>query len=633
MTQAPGDDPTEMLIDYNERFGSADPTMFRDQLIAQMISVLIGKNKPNPLLIGMAGVGKTRLAEELARMIVIDHPLIPTQLKDHTVYELPLSNLVAGAGIVGALEERLAGLVDFAADPDNKAIIFIDEIHLIQNSNDPTYKKVSQILKPALARGDMRVIGATTLQESRSFDSDPAFGRRFSRLIVDELTREQTIEVLKSARPGYLKHYRHQLSVSDAVLEKCAVIADENSRADMHRPDNALTLLDRTLADTLIGHKQALTNAQAAGNTAVVQALQSVTTLPLSEKKLYSVAIRLMTGLAEPEPFDEQRVRAALTMLKGQDGAAEDLLDELRRHDLSVFPRTKPIAWLKAGPSGVGKTQMAKIMAEELTGQPPIMLNMGEFHEEHHSSKLTGSPPGYVGSDSDKELPFDTLESNPYRVILLDEIEKAHHKVHRLFLTALDEGWMRMADGKVIDFSKVIIIATTNAASDQLTKPAIGFSAAAPDAQPSRSEVTRALKEHFDPEFLGRFSQLVVFRPLDAQVYGEVLESSYDRERERIMIESPRMGNKLPAQLDSDDLDTLVAQTFVPALGARPAESAARRYIEDTLLAAQSAALPVTHTAGAIAGTGAADPADSSAASEDDSDQDADSAATVDEQP
>ncbi len=580
-------DITDMLIDYNERFKAATPALFRDELIAQTISVLIGKTKPNPLLVGPAGVGKTRIVEEIARSIATNSPLIPSGLAKSTIYELPLSNLVAGAGVVGQLEERLASLVDFATDKKNDAILFVDEIHLLQDSKDPVYKKVSQILKPALARGDMRLIGATTMNEAKAFDDDPAFQRRFTRLVVDELTREQTLQVLHMARPSYLAHYKHQITVSDDVLTKLVVIADENSRASSHRPDNALTLLDRAMAETVVARSTSIAKAVASGNAAAAQAIQSVSSVPLNEAKVRSVAVRLMTGMATKEVYDEARVLDRLQRIKGQDDIIGEVIDALRRDDLAVFPRRKPIAWIFAGASGVGKTEMAKIIAEELTNQPPITLNMGEFAHKHDISRIIGAGPGYIGSDSDKEMPFDTLESNPYRVILLDELEKADKAIHRLFLTALDEGWMRMANGKIIDFSKTIVIATTNAAREAVSKRPMGFSVAVGPTRLSVQELTRALQESFDPEFLGRFSKLIAFACLTKQTYEEILVASYNRERDRIAISDPRTAALIPEPIDPDELARTVETTYLEDQGARPAEQAARDLIENAILAAR----------------------------------------------
>lgn len=576
-------DVTDMLLNYNERFKNADPTLFRDEVITQTISVLIGKNKPNALLVGQAGVGKTKIAEDIARRIANDDPLIPKQLKDHTIYELPLSSLVAGAGIVGELETRVTALVDFICDPKNKAILFIDEIHQLTQENSSTYEKIAQILKPALARGDMHVIGATTLQESRSFDDDPAFNRRFSRLIVDELTREQTLVILQAARGGLASHYRHQVSVSDDVLAAVTVVADEFAKAGHHRPDNAITLLDRAMADTVLDYNQRLAKATADQDTVALAMLQATTTIPTTERRVRQVAMRLMTGHARKEGLDVRALSMNLARVRGQDSVTTRLVEALQRDDLGIFPRTTPLAWMFAGASGVGKTEVAKIIAKELTGQPPIILNMTEYHSSAGINRIIGSPAGYVGSTSDAELPFDCLESNPYRVILLDELEKSDKSVQRLFMSALDEGYIRTSRGKVVDFSKAIVIATTNAGKEVTAQKIVGFG-----TQTARTtgSLVKALGEHFDTEFLARFTEVLGFNALSAETYRDILQGSYERQRERIVEDQPRKASTLPVSIPDYELDRLADETYLESQGARPAERAARRYIEDTLLSA-----------------------------------------------
>lgn len=585
------DDVTEMLLNYNERFKLAGPTLFRDEVITQTISVLIGKNKPNALLVGAAGTGKTKIVEDIARRIANDDPLIPAGLKDHIIYELPLSSLVAGAGIVGQLEQRVTALVDFICDPKNKAILFIDEIHQLTSDNSSTYEKIAQILKPALARGDMHVIGATTLQESRSFDNDPAFNRRFSRLIVDELSREQTLEILHAVRGGLVAHYKHQITVTDEVLTAVTAVADEYAKAGHHRPDNAITLLDRAMADTVLDLNKRIADATAAGDTATVSMLQNLTTIPTTERRVRQVAMRLMTGHAQKENLDVAQLRQELGRIKGQDNITAKLVETLHRDDLGVFPRTTPLAWLFAGASGVGKTEIAKIIAKELTGQPPIILNMTEFHSPASINRIIGSPAGYVGSDSNAELPFDCLESNPYRVILLDEIEKSDKSVQRLFLSAFDEGYIRTSQGKAVDFSKAVVIATTNAAKETMSTKVVGFGNQAPAKQ---SDLVKDLEQTFDTEFLARFSEILGFNPLSAGIYREILQGRYVRERAAIEANQPRKVTPLPAEIPDDVLSELVDATFMVSQGARPAERAARRYIEDTLMAAATATAPAS---------------------------------------
>lgn len=592
------DDVTDILINYNDRFKTADPAMFRDQLIQLTMSVLISKSKPNPMLVGSAGVGKTRIVEEIARLIATDSTLVPPAMKKATVWELPLSSLVAGAGIVGELESRVAAVVDFATDPKNNAVIFVDEIHLLQ-SNDTTYRKVAQILKPALARGDMRLIGATTAQEARGLDDDPAFARRFSRIVVDELTRDQTVEVLRSASAALHSHYGFAVGVADETLPEIARIADENSKASEHRPDSALTLMDRAMGDTVVEHRTLIAEAEASGDQVYAAQLKALTPVPLTKEKALSVALRLATGIPSKTPFDEALARDQLMRIKGQDEAVEEVMVAMRRDALGAFPRSRPMTWIFAGPSGVGKTEATKIIARALTGQEPIMLNMGEYHTSHDASKIIGSGPGYVGSDSNKELPFDTLESNPYRVILLDEIEKADRTIHRLLLTALDEGWMRMASGKVVDFSKAIVIATTNAGREVLGgRTPAGFSSGnEPVRALPRRDVVKALEEHFDAEFLGRFMHVLAFKPINEGVYAEILATAYSRERERIVSTMPRNAALLPPALPANVLQDSVRSTYQRTLGARPAENEARRLIEDALMAPPSAPLLAAPTA------------------------------------
>lgn len=581
------DDITDILLNYNERFRNAGPTLFRDDVITQTISVIIGKNKPNALLVGAAGVGKTRIVEDIARRIANDDPLIPKSLKDHVIYELPLSSLVAGAGIVGQLEERVSSLVDFVCDPKNKAILFIDEIHQLTSDRSSTYEKIAQIIKPALARGDMHVIGATTLQESRSFDDDPAFNRRFSRLIVDELTREQTVEILYSARTGLVEHYKHQITVSDDVLDTVATVADEYAKAGHHRPDNALTLLDRAMADTVLDFNKQLAKATEAQDTTALAMLNATNTIPTTERRIRQVAMRLMTGHAQKESLNVQRLEQELSRIQGQDAITAKLVETLHRDDLGVFPRTTPIAWLFAGASGVGKTEVAKIIAKEMTGQPPIILNMTEYHSPASINRIIGSPAGYVGSTSNAELPFDCLESNPYRVILLDELEKSDKAVQRLFLSAFDEGRIRTSQGKAVDFSKAIVIATTNAAKETMSKKNVGFGTQAP---PTYSNLVRDLEQHFETEFLARFSEILGFNPLNADTYRNILQGSYVSERERILTDQPRKAALLPVTIPDDELYAIAEKTYLESQGARPAERAARRYIEDTLITAAAQA-------------------------------------------
>ncbi|WP_030894296.1 AAA family ATPase [Streptomyces sp. NRRL F-5053] len=594
-TAPPSDtgDVRQLLVDYNEKFQHAEATKFREDLISQVLSVLISRDKPNVLLKGPAGVGKTKVVEDIARRIALGDALIPSLLRDHTVYEVQLTNLIASCGHMGELEDMMQELISFASDPNNSAILFMDEIHQIaggsQSHTDRVLGKISQILKPALARGDMHLIGATTSTESRALDEDPAFARRFSHLIVDELTVEQTKEVLHASRPGLIAHYRHQIHVSDAVLAETVTIAEGHSRADHHRPDNALTLLDRAMASRVLEQNRLITQAEKDGDTALAQALRSSPQVPLTAARVLDVAKRLRTGNIQRPDFDIATLHTTLTSsLQGQEDVLDKLVDALAREDLNLFPSKAPMTWMLAGASGVGKTETAKIIAEQKTGTEPIILNMTEYHTQWETSRIIGAPPGYLGSDSNSELPFDSLESNPHRVILLDEFEKACAEVQRLFLSAFDEGYITTARGKKLDFSKALIICTTNAASEVLSEKTLGF---APQRQTiSTRSLNKELLQAFDPELLGRFSLVIGFNPIDEQTFRGILTANYARQRERIVNAKPQLSRTLPTAIPDDELHAIAASTYVESQGARPAHKAVRTWIEDRLLAAQTGA-------------------------------------------
>lgn len=567
------DDPLAYLTNYNAKFAQEPPILFRDQVLDQLKGVLIAKNKPNALLIGPAGVGKTKIAEALATMLAQKDPLLPDKLQGCVIYELPLSAIVAGAGIRGQLEERIKAIVGFLSDPANRAIVFIDEIHQLVG-NDDSYQRIAQTLKPALARGEIKCIGATTSQEAANLMDDPALNRRFSRIIVDEFTQEQTVEILNQAKPGFFAHYQNKIVVTDDLMSVVVRTADEYRPAGSHRPDNALTLLDRAIGEAIVARKRQEQAAQ--GDPTLTAALQAVPLIPVTERQIRKTALKLMTGNAEQKPLDMDAMRAALSRIRGQDEAIEKILRMLRQHDMNLFPRTTPATALFAGYSGVGKTEVAKIIAQELTGTKPIIVNMTEYHSPASINRIIGSPVGYVGSTSNAELPFDCLESNPYQVILLDEFEKGDRSVQRLFMSAFDEGYIKTNRGKTIDFSRAIMIATTNAGHGVVKKP-LGFGSGDPNKKNHRQAVSE-LSRTFDTELLNRFQLIVDFELLTEETYREIVAEMYASEVARIKASRPRI--PLADTMPDDELDRVVETTFVPEFGARPARKAVRSYIE-----------------------------------------------------
>lgn len=580
--QAPADphaDAREMLIDYS-KFANADPTLYRDDVIAQLMSVLIGRDKPNALLVGGAGTGKTRIVEELARLLAAKDPRIPKTLAGAHIYELPLANVVSGSSFVGQLEEKMNAVIELAADPKENAILFMDEIHQLSAGHDATYGQMAQILKSALARGRIRVIGATTLQESQNMMRDPALSRRFTRLIVDELTRAQTVEVMRAAWPSLSAHYKGTIAMTDDVFEVIARVADNYAKAGQHRPDTAITLLDRACADAVVERASQLA-------TLDPQIAQSLMTQPIvvTESGATRCARRIATGQSRRVHTDFDALSEALSRIHGQDAQIAEITRMLRLRELSLFPQRRPLTILCAGPSGVGKSSVARIVSNVMTGLDPITLNMAEFVTYASLNRIVGSPAGYVGSDSHAELPFDMLESNPYQVILLDEMEKGCREVQRFFMSAFDDGYCRTNSGKTIDFSKCIFFVTTNAAHTTGATRHMGFTPDQGKGQPHKADPS-SLSQWFDVELLNRFQLMLTFSEIGRDTYRDILADTYAREARRINMERPRLA--LPDTLADDELDDIVDRTYERDFGARPAERAVRELIEDRALALTS---------------------------------------------
>lgn len=561
-------DVDDILVNYNEKFKMAQPILFRDSIIRDTIGITIGKLKPNPLLIGPAGSGKTKIVEDIARRLANNDALLPDDIKGYTVYELPLSSLVAGAGIVGQLESRISAIIDFATDPKNKAILFIDEIHQLVGNDKQIYGKIAQQLKPALARSDMHVIGATTSQEANSLLHDPAFSRRFSRVLVDELSKEHTLEIL---RLTLLKYITSGITVTDDVLNHIVEDADNYRYANNHRPDNALTLLDRAVSFKVMQRKE--TEVSLLSNPVQLKAFQQITTMALTAGDVRKTAIRLLMGGAEKPAVNEQVLRDAFSKIQGQTEAVESVIKEVKRRERAIFPLTKPATFLFSGASGVGKTAIANILAKCVTGMKPITLNMPEYNSDASINRIIGVPAGYAGSDSNQELPFDILETNPYQIILLDEFEKCDRAVQRLFMSVFDQGTLSTNAGKTLDFSKTIIIATTNAGCTNDTAPIIGFT-----HNENKSDIS-GLEDFFDIELINRFSHKIKFNSIDKDTYKSIVADLY---KTMVADVKSRIRNvSLPDELDDVTLDKMVNDSYNVKLGARPAESLIRHYIED----------------------------------------------------
>lgn len=579
------------LINYNEKAekGHFDNALFRDDEINQTIAILSSKNKPNALLVGDAGVGKTQIVEEIANRIVNKDPIVYGML-DKTIYELPISHLVAGKSYVGQLEQSIKDVLDFASDPENKAVLFIDEIHQLMSSRDSTSEKIAQILKPALGRADLNVIGATTTSEATSFLSDPAFNRRFSRVIVPELSPEESAEIMKAVRPSLQKH--HNVALPDDIIERAVVLGDEYRQSGSHRPDTTITLVDRAMADARIERKEL---EQQAKNDPTIQQFIKHNPLPvLNAKQLKRSGMQIASGDSSNITNQIGRLEDNLNnKIIGQDEAKESLLNAVKRQQLNLVRREQPISFLFAGLTGTGKTEMARQLADAMFGSKEhmIYINMSEYSSEASLTRITGSTDGYIGSDSKRELPFDSLESRPYQIILLDEFEKAAKNVQRFFMQALDNGVVQSNRGMEIDFSRTIMIATTNAGVDHLSQKSVGFNQQGQTLAEiaSNQDILNALRQHFDIELINRFEHIVSFGAMSEDDYKKILAVKYNsiiseaQENRQDLVFSP-LHIKLDNADDYDFINQLAEESYQPDLNGRPAERTMREHIENELL-------------------------------------------------
>ena len=560
------DDPVEEILqDMGANCHSR--TMFRDEVIQEICAILISENKPNAMLIGPAGSGKTNIVEEFARRIKKNSRSVPRKLWGYTVFSLSLSDIVSGSGLVGDLERKVKNLVDYLEDRSNKAILFLDEVHMLFGGE--IYKKIAQMLKPALSRGKFMVIAATTTQEVKKVEDDPAFNRRFTRVIVDELTKEQTENVLKRTVKGMEEHYGVKIKFNTAIAKLLVRTADEFCSAGSHRPDNAITLMDRAVASQVI-KLQSGNRRECEKDTVVLDA-----------KLVEDTAFRLTSGNSTKRKFDETGFRSMLGSICGQDEILDDITKVIKLYDMHLRPHKRPLTFLFAGPSGVGKSEVAKLLANGYLGEKPIVLNMAEYNASNTINRIIGAPAGYVGSDSNRELPFDVLDTNPYQVILLDEFEKCDRAVQRLFMSVFDEGVMVTNFGKEIDFSKTIIIATTNACCTEKTG-SIGFG----KSEESKNLSVSELSDYFDTELINRFSHIYTFNGISKNTYARIIKENLKREVDGLNLDrlSKPAAKRIKLAVSDENVSLLCDRSYNFRLGARPARKVIHEFIDSMVV-------------------------------------------------
>jgi ATP-dependent Clp protease ATP-binding subunit ClpC len=541
------------------------PVIGRRQEILQVLQVLARKQKNNPVLVGEPGVGKTAVVEAIALKAV--EPSAPAILKNQRIVEISLARLIAGTKYRGEFEERMTGVLAEAEGNPN-VILFIDEIHMLVGAGAAgDAMDAANIVKPALARGKIRLIGATTHDEYRKhIESDPALERRFQPVLVREPTPDETVEILTGLKPSYEAH--HGVTILPEAL-RAAVELTVRYVPERRLPDKARDALDQAAAQARIrtlSQTQPGVAAVAIGREELAATIAAWKGLPLEQ--LNEAERDRMRNLAD-------RLAARV---KGQDHVVAAVANAVQMARLGLSNPTRPHgAFLFAGPTGVGKTELARALAHELFGSDAALtrFDMSEYTEPHTVSRLVGAPPGYVGHD-EKALLTDAVRQRPFSVLLFDEIEKAHSAVLNLFLQVLDDGRLTDAKGRTADFRNSIIIMTSNLGAAEGTDDERGVFGLHQNPEPEQKLeacVLAAVREHLTPEFLGRLTGVYVFQRLNRASARRILDKFLDRLQEQLKVHKVRL------DLADDVHDVLLAAGFSQKLGARPLEHAVEQML------------------------------------------------------
>ena len=599
--------------------GKLDPVIGREEEIKRVIQVLSRRTKNNPCLIGEPGVGKTAIVEGLAARIADGS--VPETIRGKRLCILDLTAMVAGSKYRGEFEERIKNVID-EVRRDGQVLLFIDELHTIIGAGGAEgAMDASNILKPAMARGEIQIIGATTLEEYRKhIEKDAALERRFQPVMVEEAGVEQTIEILKGLRPYYEKH--HQVTITDEALEAAARLSERYVN-DRFLPDKAIDLMDEAAAGLKIGRydtaenqaeknrelpkvRQELEQALIRGNLEAARDCRiRLEELEKSEERKVSRRSRKMPVLTETQIADtvskwtkipvqrlaeaeSQRLRRLEQTLHkrvvGQEEAVSAVAKAVKRGRVGLKDPKRPIgSFLFLGPTGVGKTELSKALAEVLFGKEDalIRVDMSEYMEKHSVAKIIGSPPGYVGHDDGGQL-SEKVRRNPYAVILFDEIEKAHPDVFNILLQVLDDGHITDSQGRKVDFKNTVIIMTSNAGAGAIVSPKkLGFASAEnakQDYEFMKNSVMNEVKQIFKPEFLNRIDETLVFHTLQkeeiAKIAGLLLEELTKRCKEQLSIDVSF----------KDSVRKWLADTGYDAkYGARPLKRVIQNKLEDPM--------------------------------------------------
>jgi ATP-dependent Clp protease ATP-binding subunit ClpC len=601
-----------------------DPVIGRSKEIQRMTQILIRRVKNNPVLAGEPGVGKTAIVEGLAQKIADGD--VPRQLSDKKVLSLDLALLISGTTYRGQFEERVKKLVDEIIKAGN-VVLFLDELHTIVGAGAAEGSMdLSNILKPALAKGQLRLIGATTNDEYRKhIEKDPALERRLQKIQVEEPSIEEAIQILTGLKSAYEKHHNVHID-HDAIV--AAVELSKRYIADRFLPDKAIDLVDEAAAATQLEEKQLkvsnkLIELEKRRKQAKTEHLKHAENLEYEkaaewrvlEFRLIEEVEKLKAKLpkrTKPRVIDREDIAKIVSMwtgvpvtalnrtdkirlssldkalkhhIVGQDEAINVVTSAIKRSSAGVSDPNRPLgSFIFLGPTGVGKTELAKVLAREVYGREEalVKIDMSEFMERHNVSRLVGAPPGYVGFDEAGKL-TETIRRQPYSVVLLDEIEKAHPDIFNMLLQIMEDGYLTDAKGRRVNFRNTIIVMTSNIGMTELTRQAaIGFKLGESDTIDKRYEqikgsILEKLNENFRPEFLNRLDKVIVFKPLSKESVKEIVQRQIDRLVERLAPEG------IEIKVEDKAKEFLAEKGFDPEYGARPVRRVITEYIEDPL--------------------------------------------------